>query len=265
MQEDGYSLRDIRAKFGATRNLIERMVAAGLLRPWRAARGALRFSFRDVVLIRTAMSLRAARIPAGRVVQAMRKLAESRADSHLSSLRISAVGRHVAVREGSTDRLIDTGQLVIPFDSQDAGAVAPLPSPPYPYEAFARAEALESEDAGAAEHAYRRLIAMAPGHADAYLNLGVMLSGQGRHQEAMALYRQALAHLPDDPHLHYNLGVAQEDAGDIAGALASYHRCIALAPGDADAHFNAARLHQALGEGRMAIRYFSAYRRLRGE
>ena len=57
---------------------------------------------------------------------------------------------------------------------------------------FSRGEALEASDRRAAEAAYRRVLAIDPGHADAYLNLGALLCESRRFDEAVALYDEAL-------------------------------------------------------------------------
>ena len=110
--------------------------------------------------------------------------------------------------------------------------------------------------------AYRRVLAIDPGHADAYLNLGALLCESRRFDEAVALYDEALKRKPHEALLHFNRAIALEDRGDAAAALASYHACLRLSPDLADAHYNAARLHQQLGDARQAVRHFNAYRRL---
>ena len=67
---------------------------------------------------------------------------------------------------------------------------------------------------------------------------------------------------PDEPLLHFNRAIALEDQGRRAEALAAYNASLRLDPDLADAHYNAARLHEALGDARKAVRHFSAYRRL---
>jgi tetratricopeptide (TPR) repeat protein len=128
---------------------------------------------------------------------------------------------------------------------------------------FRRALALEGRDRAAAAAAYRPAIAAAPGRADAYLNLGVLLGEAGRHAEAAAVYRRGLRHCPAEPLLHFNLGVALEDLRRLDDAAQAYEACLALDPAQADAHFNLARLHDQAGRQRQAIRHYSAYRRLR--
>ncbi|MEO8855414.1 MAG: tetratricopeptide repeat protein, partial [Burkholderiaceae bacterium] len=67
---------------------------------------------------------------------------------------------------------------------------------------------------------------------------------------------------PSEPLLHFNRAIALEDLQRDEDALAGYQRCLDLAPDLADAHYNAARLHEKLGQRHLAIRHYSAYRRL---
>jgi tetratricopeptide (TPR) repeat protein len=128
--------------------------------------------------------------------------------------------------------------------------------------AFSLGEALESTDREAAEAAYRKVLALDPEHADAYLNLGALLCEAKRYKEAVVLYDEALRRKPGEALLHFNRAVALEDQGRPMEALAAYNTSLQLAPDLADAHYNAARLHEQLGDAKNAVRHFSAYRRL---
>jgi hypothetical protein len=279
-----YSLREVRSMLGLSRAVIGGLVEAGFVSPQRGPRRELRFSFQDMVLLRTAHRLQAARIPPRRIVQSLRKLRAALPESMpLTGLRITAVGNDVAVRTGGAPWSADSGQLLLDFDV-DGLAVAPAqtvaarrtpappaarPSAPPPVapppsaaQWFERGVALERGDVPAAIEAYRHAIEADPACADAYLNLGVLLGDAGRASEAVRLYRRAVARLPAHALLHFNLAVMLEDSGRADEALAAYGRCLALDPGLADAHFNAARLHDRLGHAKQAIRHYSAYRRL---
>ncbi|MGO4328532.1 tetratricopeptide repeat protein [Cupriavidus sp. 2TAF22] len=265
-----YTLREVQAMLGISRAVASRLIAAGIVTPSRGARREFRFTFRDVVMLRTARSLRAAKIPSRRILRSLAHLKASRGDGQpLSGVRVIAVGNQVAAREGRLQWHVDSGQLLMDFEPEADAGVAPLQRPASP-EASPRAavdhfEAACELEAGApaeAEAAYRQALAAFPGYLDAYLNLGCMLCDAGRYADAITLYREALAHLPGEPLLHFNLAVALEDDGHPRQALASYERCIAQLPDFADAHFNAARLHQELGNARGAIRHFNHYRKL---
>ena len=285
-----YTIRSIREMLGLSRGVIGGLIASGFVAPGRGPRNEYRFTFQDVVLLRTAVELQAARIPARKVLSALRKLkATLPGELPLTGLRITAVGNDVTVRDGRSQWHADSGQLVMDFELAPVkGTVAFLARPPgrgaaarapgtqapgraRPYAAplrddatavFSHGEALEASDRRAAEAAYRKVLVLDPGHADAYLNLGALLCESRRCDEAVLLYDEALRRHPDQALLHFNRAVALEDQGRRDEALASYHASLRLAPDLADAHYNAARLHEQLGDAKKAVRHFSAYRRL---
>lgn len=271
-RESTYSLKSIEKMLGLGRGVIGSIVNAGFVTPSRGARNELRFSFQDVVLLRTAHDLMAANIPARRMLRSLKKLkAKLPKELPLTGLRISALGNDVVVRDGSAQWEAESGQLLMDFEvTHDGGAVAFLRrDPTRAADAgedadawFARAEKLEAEDCAAAERAYRRALEIAPDHADAYLNLGALLCESGRCAEAVTLYDKAIGHCPQAALLHFNRGIALEEGARFAEALASYERCLALAPDLADAHYNAARLYERTGQAQKAVRHYSAYRRL---
>lgn len=269
--ETPYTVRDLVPMLGLSRGAITGLVSAGYVRPARGARNEFRFSFQDVVLLRTALELRAAQIPPRRLMRALRELnRQLPAEVPRSGLRIRAIGSEVAVREGDAQWDAQTGQFLFDFGIAASGGTlaflkASLTTPPQAESAsgwFARAEALEVEDPAAAEAAYRRVLEIDPDHVDAYVNLGALLCEAGRCEEAVALYEHAAQRVPHAPLLHFNAAIALEDQHRETDALRSYERCLKLAPDLADAHFNAARLCEKLGDSKGALRHFSAYRRL---
>jgi tetratricopeptide (TPR) repeat protein len=264
-----YTLRGIQSMLGVSRGVISGLIAAGFVKPSRGRRREYRFTFQDVVLLRTAYSLQQANIGPRKILRSLQRLAATLPDElPLTGLRISAVGSEIAVRRGDAQWHVESGQMLLDFEVKPArGAVTlrahePQAEAAAPAEWFERAVALESTDRAQAEAAYRRAIDAAPGHVDACLNLGVMLCDDGRCGEAVALYRRALRRCPDEALLHYNLAVALEDQGRHDDALAAYEASLKLAPKLADAHYNAARLHEMLGHSKDAIRHYSEYRRL---
>ena len=78
----------------------------------------------------------------------------------------------------------------------------------------------------------------APEIPDFHNNLGLCLSSQWRHDEAIAEYRKALAIRPDYVQAHNNLGLGLQAIRDLAGAVASFRRAIELAPEFAEARWN---------------------------
>jgi predicted Zn-dependent protease len=276
-----YTIRSIQEMLGLSRGVITGLIASGFVAPSRGARNEYRFTFQEVVLLRTAVELQAARISPRRILSALRKLrATLPGELPLTGLRITAVGNDVTVRDGRSQWQAESGQLVMDFELAPAhGTVAFLQrapgreAPPRPPRdeptaggdaaaLFSRGEALEASDRRGAEAAYRQVLGLDPDHADAYLNLGALLCEGRRCGEAVALYDEALRRHPDEALLHFNRAIALEDQGRREEALASYHACLRLAPDFADAHYNAARLHEQLGDAKKAVRHFSAYRRL---
>jgi tetratricopeptide (TPR) repeat protein len=273
-----YTLRGIESMLGISRAVIGSLVASGFVTPTRGKRNEYRFTFQEVVLLRTAYGLRRANIPARKILRSLKRLRETLPEEMpLTGLRITAVGSEVAVQEGNSQRHVETGQLLFDFDVQaQAGTIAVLAHEPAGGRAtlpkavaaeraedwFRHGSAVETDSKAEAEAAYRRAIELAPDYVDPVLNLGAMMCDSGRCAEAVALFGAALERAPDEALLHFNLAVALEDLGRREAALASYEDCLRLAPKFADAHYNAARLHELAGHPSQAIRHYSEYRRL---
>lgn len=272
-----HSLKSVREMLGLSATTVSRLIEAGFVTPARGPRNEYRFSFQDVVLLRTAHRLQAARIPPRRIVKALASLREQLPERlPLSGLRISAVGNDVAVQRGGVQWDAESRQMLLDFEVAPAGGTVSLigreldaaaaPAKPAATsradEALAHARELETNDPAAAERAYRDAMAHGADATDAALNLGALLYDTGRLDEALAVYDQGLARSPHEPRLHFNRALALEDLHRPDDALAAYEACLRLAPDFADAHFNAARLAEQLGKGQLALRHFSAYRRL---
>ncbi|WP_374564119.1 tetratricopeptide repeat protein [Ideonella sp.] len=278
-----YTLRHIEEMLGLSRSVVTGLVNAGFVTPARGPRNELRFSFQDVVLLRTAHHLRAANIPPKRLLSSLKSLRDRLpAELPLSGLRIKAVGNQVAVKEGDAQWGAESGQLLMDFEVTPAtgqqGSVAFLsreslhqaaaapPAPPSPehtaQEWYRHAEQLESADPPSAEEAYRQALALEPDHVYAAVNLGAMLCEAGRCKEAIEVLERAIRQKPDEPLLHFNAAIALEDLHRRREALARYEACLKLAPDFVDAHHNAAKLYEQMGDRQGALRHYSAYRRL---
>lgn len=265
-----YTLKNVREMLALSASTVSRLIDAGFVEPARGLRNEYRFSFQDVVLLRTAHQLLAGGITPRKVVQSLASLRQQLpAQLPLTGLRISAVGNDVAVREGGLQWDAQSRQLLMDFEVAPVGGAvtfiqhARAAQPKGGTEPdLARAEALEHSDPATAEAAYRSVIGCSPEAVDAYLNLGALLHDGGRFDEALRVYEQGLAQLPRDSRLHYNRALALEDLHREHDALAAYEACVDIAPDFADAHFNAARLYEQLGRSQLALRHFSAYRRL---
>lgn len=265
-----YSLRRAQAMLGMSRSVIDGLVKAGFLSPARGPRNEWRFSFQDLMLLRTARDLRNAKVPGRRIMRSLASLRQHLPQEvPLTGLRITAIGSEVAVRDPKGPWGAESGQRLMDFEvapvHDGIAFLKPEPADADPRAWLERGESLEALNHEEAEAAYRRALALAPDYGDALLNLGALLCDTQRCGEAVVLYQQAVQRRPDSPLLHFNLAIALEDQGDLAQALASYERCLALDADLADAHFNAARLYEQLGDTQRAVRHFSAYRRLQRE
>ncbi|HSP99013.1 MAG TPA: tetratricopeptide repeat protein [Candidatus Dormibacteraeota bacterium] len=257
---------------------VRAMVRAGWCRPGREG-GQFRFAFQDVVLLRTALGLRQARVPASRVRRALRELLRQLpSDRPLSGVRIVAAGGRVVARSGDRVWQPESGQLQFAFtvDELARRAEAPralspkprpaAPPPPAPGETasdwFERGVALEDDDLEAARSAYERAVTIDPEHADAWVNLGRLAHEAGDPATAARCYHQALMRDETDPVTHFNLALANEDLEKSGEATAHYRRAVALNPRFADAHYNLAQLLSRLGRRDEAVRHMVRYRQL---
>ena len=265
-----FTLRRVQAMLGLSRSIVAGLIAEGFVAPSRGRRNEWRFTFQDLMLLRTAHALQASKIPPRRILRSLARLkATLPQELPLTGLRITAIGADVAVRARDGQWQADSGQLLMDFDVAPIGAsVAFLerdvaaPSGPDAAAWFERGLALEATDVVAAEAAYRQALALAPDLAEAYLNLGAMWSEAGRFAELAELSEQGVAHRPDSALIHFNRGVALDHLERVAEAIVSYEHSLALDPALADAHYNLGRLREQLGDKRGALRHFSAYRRL---
>jgi len=264
-----YGVRDVEKMLRLSRATIRALTDAGFVTPSRGPRNSLRFSFQDLIVLRTAQSLAAADVPARRITRSLRELRRQLPETMpLSGLSVSAVGQQVVVRDGAGRRQVDSGQYLLAFEGDPADGslsvierAAPAPRA-LREDAFARAAALERKDPGAAIEAYAKAIEAAPERLDARINLGRLLHEAGRHVEAERVYREAIASCGRDPLLLYNLGVLLDDLDRTREAIEAYEESLRGDPQMADGHYNAALLYRKLGKARDAIRHMAQYRRL---
>ena len=269
-----YSMRDVERVLRLSPDTTRSLIKAGFVNPARGARGEYRFSFQDLIVLRTARALIDAKIPARRIRRSLESLRRELPESvPLSGLSISAVGDHVVVRDGDTQRQVDSGQYLLGLDvSVENGVLRVVehrePAPPAAAATgttgdwFAQALTLESTDPEAALTAWRHAVDEDAGNAAAWTNWGRLLHEQGRNEQAAEVYRRALAKVGPDPLLLFNQGVLLEDLGNPAAALAAYQSALAEDPDLADCHYNLARLYELLGQQQRAIRHLGQYRRL---
>ncbi|HVZ74780.1 MAG TPA: tetratricopeptide repeat protein [Polyangia bacterium] len=283
----GYSAQDVARMLGLPPARLRAYLKSGVLSPGRGDRGELRFSFQDLLLLRTAEGLVRERVPPARVRSALRKLRERLPDSSpLTGVTLDAEGARVVAREGGARWQVESGQVLLDFEARPDAAASPalvdvvaIPvrrpttvAPPVPAsgdvvpptidELYELGCDLEEADPPHAEASYRQVLTRAPRHADAHINLGRLLHERGDLEGAERHYREALAVRPRDATATFNLGVALEDQARVQEALEAYEAAIALNAENADAHYNAARLYEKGGDYGASLRHLRAYRDL---
>ncbi|HEV7365525.1 MAG TPA: tetratricopeptide repeat protein [Gemmatimonadales bacterium] len=270
-----YTTRDVARLLGLSEPQVRSQARAGFLSPDRGSRNGYRFSFQDLVLLRTARELAQARVPSRRIRSALQDLARQLPTGRsLSELRITAEGHRVMVRDEGTAWNPESGQLQIDFSVRElTRRAAPVArrlvrSARQATAALTASEwfdlAVDLEAAAPAEacSAYARALALEPDLAEAHVNLGRLLQLAGRTAEAAEHYRRSLEAGGSDPTSAFNLGTALEELGHWVGAVDAYRRTLRDDPGFADAHFNLARLYEQMGRRSAAIRHLRAYQQL---
>ena len=272
-----FDTKDLKRLFGIPASQVRSLIRAGHIHPLKKA-GRLSYSFQDLIVLRTAGSLRAAKIPAHKINRTLRQIRASLpGEMPLSGLSIVALGDRIVVREGQNLRESDTGQYALALEIIDKGGdlvvIDQRSSAAQPLDAaealldsaaahFTRAVELEDSDARAAQAAYEACLKADPQHVEARLNLGRLLHLAGRLREAEKIYRGGDT---KEPILSFNLAVLLEDLEREPYAMLAYRDTLALDPAFADAHFNLARLHERAGHPKDALRHLLAYRRLMDE
>lgn len=247
----------------------------GFLDPERGDQGELRFGFRDLIILRTAGELTAARIPQRKVKRVLERLREQLPDRRsLTSVRITADGDRVVVRDGETVWNPESGQSLFDFAVSDIAKKATPLLMRAAADARRRADELSADQwyelacelemtsVEEAKDAYERALRADPNHADAHVNLGRLRHEEGAPALAEKHYRAALEADPAHETAAFNLGVAMEDLGRVDDAARAYQRAIDLDPDNADAHYNLAGIDELRGDKQGALRHLKRYRSL---
>ncbi|HLZ98795.1 MAG TPA: tetratricopeptide repeat protein [Steroidobacteraceae bacterium] len=275
-----YDTKDLEKLFGLPASAVRALARSGNIQPVRRA-GRLHYSFQDLLVLRTASTLRAANISSQRINRTLQKLRSALpAGSDLNRLSLTALGNRIAIREGQTLRESDSGQYALALDiieekgrlhviaRRDAGvtetataaaADSAAEAAAQADELYAKALALEEIDPQGARAAYESCLEADPAHVDARINLGRLLHLAGRLAEALRIYRSGDR---KEPFLAFNLAVLLEDMDREPEAIAAYREALALDPQFADAHFNLARLYERARDPKASLRHLLAYRRM---
>src|ERR1700736_1785618 len=273
-----YSVHDVERVLHLSRSTIRGLVAAGFVTPERGARREYRFSFRDLIVLRSARALIEAKVPRKRIHRSLEDLRRHLPETMpLSGLSICAVGDRVVVRDGKTRWQADNGQYLLGLDVMLENGILQMVERPQATEDatkgreaasksaeqwFIEALELENADAQAARGAYEHAVSIDPRHLASWINWGRLLHEQAATSEADKVYRRAIDECGPDPLLMFNRGVLLEALGNTGAALEAYQAAVQEDPDLADCHYNLARLYEALGKPQHAIRHLGQYRRL---
>ena len=271
----GYTVRDVTQLLELSPNQVRSWIRSGFLEPRRGPKNELRFTFQDLVLLRTAKSLMGQRVPPARVRTALQRLREQLPEGRpLTGVQIQVDGDHLVVHDGERRWEPESGQGRFDFDVGElARSVEPL--------ARAQAEAVQSSDQPMSaddwvdlgleletvapvqsRDAYRRALELEPLRVDARLNLGRLLTEEGALASAEAHFRLAEWIAPEDPVPAYNRGVTLEAMGQLEAASDCLRRGITADPTFRDAYLALARIQERLGDRRAALRTLNQLRRL---
>jgi tetratricopeptide (TPR) repeat protein len=260
-----YGVREVEKLLRLPRSTIRALIEAGFVSPARGPRKAWLFSFQDLIVLRTAQALAAAKVPRRRITRSVKELRRHLPDSMpLSGLSICAVADRVVVKEGASRWQAESGQYLLAFEGDPAeGSLRVIEKKqPSAHDRFERGLDLEAGDPEAALRAYGEAVAADSKLLDAHVNLGRLLHAAGRLGEAERAYRHAIEACGSEPLLLFNLGVLLEDMDRKVEAAQAYETALQGDPALADCHYNLALLCEALKRPKEAIRHMAQYRRL---
>jgi tetratricopeptide (TPR) repeat protein len=275
-----YSVQEAARLSGADPRQLRRWDRSGLLCAGHRINDRLRYDFRDLIAIRTAVGLLGAGARTAQVRQALEALRARlpEVEAPLAQLRVVSDNGHVVVQVDGALMEPVSGQILLDLPIEEAlgptgGEVivdARLERratsqrvEPDADEWFERA--LESEAEGSAtdevERCYRKALEIDDAHAGALLNLGNLTYSSGRLAESRDLYRRAVAAAPGYAEAHYNLANVLDDLGAPDAAISHYESALELAPSFKAAYFNLALVCEKVGDRDRArpnwLRYLS--------
>lgn len=268
-----FTTRDVTRILDLPADKVRRYARADFMAPGRGPRNEYRFTFHDLVLMRTARELEVADVSPRRIHRALRDLrSQLPAERPLTALRIVAEGDRIVVREGDTTWSPESGQVQIDFRVADFAADVEVFAPDARKRSwdadrtaddwYELAFSLEGSSTREAREMYTRALELNPHHADALVNLGRLFHEEGAFDEAREHYERALAVNPAHTTAAFNLGVVLEDLEQTELAADAYRKAIKTDPTMADAYYNLSRLCEETGDRSAALRYLRSYDQL---
>lgn len=228
------------------------------------------YTFQDLGQLRTLRALREEDVPAASIrhsIVAMKAVAGM--TNPLLEASLVHTGTRLAFRcEGAVVDPISR-QLLFDFErSSTQPEPAPLRKPgsdslPAAHELFI--SAVQAEESGQKQQAvalYEEILALEPGYAPAYINLGTIYFHMHSYERAEELYRRATEADPGYVLAFFDLGNVLDELERLEESIAAYQKAVELSPGYADAHYNLALAFERKAEHRPALRHWEAYLRI---
>ena len=273
-----FSLAEVARLAGLEESRVRSLVAASILEP-EGPDGKWQFSFRDLVLCRSARGLVDARVPLARLIGSLREVKARLPEAQpLSGVGLSAEGRRVVAHDGSICWEVDSGQVRFEFegppvpDGPPIVNLGPVLEPENveisdssimtALEWFDLGLELEGKHPDQARDAYRRALELDPLDAEARLNIARLLRRTGLVEAAEAHYRLGSDLHPEDARPMFHLGLLMEGQGRWWDAVAAYEQASHRAPRSADVYRRLAGLYERVGESAQALRALKTYRAL---
>jgi protein O-mannosyl-transferase len=110
---------------------------------------------------------------------------------------------------------------------------------------------------------YQRAVRLKPDYAEAQYNLGTALWQAGDLEEAIVHYESALRSKPNLAAAHYNLAIALWQTRGVQEAFNHFEQALRIKPDYAEAHNNLGVALQQVGRGAEAIEHFEEALRIR--
>lgn len=262
----GKSAADTDSPVALPAGLLRALAGAGLIRSTEKG-AAQAYSTDELLILRAAGALRAAKVPARRIPGALTRLRTAfPSPSDLIALLAPARRTVGAIEPVMREPERPSTRRPVPwiFDLRPTSAVASKRREAarlkrlHAEKHFLKALAVEDRDVAAARAGYIAALKTYRGHLGARINLGRLLHLNGELQAAEKIYRQA-QHA--SALLSFNLARLLEDLNRDEEAVQAYRHALALDPTLHDAHFNLSQLHERAQRPRESHRHALAYLR----
>lgn len=244
---------------------IRSWVQAGLLIPAETQQGVAYFDFQQAAGVRALSRLLESGVRPERLERTMRRLRQwlPNVAEPLARLESREFGGRLLARDNEGHLVDVAGQRYFEFDDEPEPAILSWqPAPRSAEEWFHRGVELEQAgDLQNAADAYREAALAGGPTPELCFNLANVLLALGRKPEAAERLRQTVELKPSFAEAWNNLGVVLSELKDPEGALAAFAHALEADPAYGDAHYNRADLLEQLGRMAEAQVHWQAYLR----